>query len=233
MLQNEFSEPTDDELERLDEFLLDRVDEDAVTDGMDEGILDISELDGFLTAVVSGPTMIPPSQWLPAVWGDFEPQWESEEEFGEIVGVMIRYMTGIAASLMERPQEFEPLFYERKVKRKIYTVVDEWCEGYMRGVGLNEAAWNAGGDAMATLLEPIRAFTEKANWPGHEGPIANVEATQNAIAPNVREIHAYWLDRRDEFQPPPTTFRHAAPPPGRNDPCPCGSGKKFKKCCLN
>jgi tetratricopeptide (TPR) repeat protein len=21
--------------------------------------------------------------------------------------------------------------------------------------------------------------------------------------------------------------------PGRNDPCPCGSGKKFKKCCLN
>lgn len=21
--------------------------------------------------------------------------------------------------------------------------------------------------------------------------------------------------------------------PGRNDPCPCGSGKKFKRCCLN
>ncbi|WP_250243489.1 SEC-C metal-binding domain-containing protein, partial [Escherichia coli] len=21
--------------------------------------------------------------------------------------------------------------------------------------------------------------------------------------------------------------------PGRNDPCPCGSGKKFKKCCLH
>jgi uncharacterized protein YecA (UPF0149 family) len=20
---------------------------------------------------------------------------------------------------------------------------------------------------------------------------------------------------------------------GRNDPCPCGSGKRFKKCCLN
>ena len=20
--------------------------------------------------------------------------------------------------------------------------------------------------------------------------------------------------------------------PGRNDPCPCGSGKKYKKCCL-
>jgi len=21
--------------------------------------------------------------------------------------------------------------------------------------------------------------------------------------------------------------------PGRNDPCPCGSGRKFKRCCLN
>ena len=27
------------------------------------------------------------------------------------------------------------------------------------------------------------------------------------------------------------TVRHAAPKAGRNDPCPCGSGKKFKKCC--
>jgi len=23
----------------------------------------------------------------------------------------------------------------------------------------------------------------------------------------------------------------AAPTPGRNEPCPCGSGKKYKKCC--
>lgn len=27
-------------------------------------------------------------------------------------------------------------------------------------------------------------------------------------------------------------FRHETPPPGRNDPCLCGSGKKYKKCCL-
>jgi hypothetical protein len=28
-----------------------------------------------------------------------------------------------------------------------------------------------------------------------------------------------------------TTIQHPAPKVGRNDPCPCGSGKKFKKCC--
>ncbi len=32
-----------------------------------------------------------------------------------------------------------------------------------------------------------------------------------------------------ETQPPPNIHRGTC---GRNDPCPCGSGKKFKKCCL-
>jgi SEC-C motif-containing protein len=30
----------------------------------------------------------------------------------------------------------------------------------------------------------------------------------------------------------PAPFREAARKPGRNDPCPCGSGKKYKHCCL-
>ncbi|HUG20233.1 MAG TPA: DUF1186 domain-containing protein [Planctomycetaceae bacterium] len=36
----------------------------------------------------------------------------------------------------------------------------------------------------------------------------------------------------DELRPfPATTIRNTTPKVGRNDPCPCGSGKKFKKCC--
>jgi len=39
---------------------------------------------------------------------------------------------------------------------------------------------------------------------------------------------ADWLaQRRSEQRPPP-----AAAAPGRNEPCPCGSGRKYKKCCL-
>jgi SWIM/SEC-C metal-binding protein len=32
---------------------------------------------------------------------------------------------------------------------------------------------------------------------------------------------------------PPTIPAKSAPKVGRNDPCPCGSGKKYKKCCLD
>ncbi|WP_372847360.1 SEC-C metal-binding domain-containing protein, partial [Pontiella sp.] len=31
--------------------------------------------------------------------------------------------------------------------------------------------------------------------------------------------------------PAPTPIRKAVPKAGRNDPCPCGSGRKYKKCC--
>ncbi len=31
---------------------------------------------------------------------------------------------------------------------------------------------------------------------------------------------------------PEEPFRREAPKVGRNDPCPCGSGKKYKKCCM-
>jgi preprotein translocase subunit SecA len=31
--------------------------------------------------------------------------------------------------------------------------------------------------------------------------------------------------------PPPVEPVHVDKTPGRNDPCPCGSGKKYKKCC--
>ena len=54
-------------------------------------------------------------------------------------------------------------------------------------------------------------------------------ATSGARAPAARNIHAYWLARR-ALQEKRRQTVHKAPAPGRNDPCPCGSGKKFKHC---
>jgi uncharacterized protein len=224
---------TDKEFERLDQFLLERIDEEANTLDSDEGVLDVSELDGLFSALVSGPICAVPSQWLPVVWGDFEPLWRSQEEFEEIFSLMIRHMNRIAHLLMKYPEEFEPLFLEREVQGSTYTIVDEWCEGYRRGVDLFREVWESGGEEMANLFEPIFAFTAQANWCGHDLGDDEKARTLQAISPNVRKIHAYWLSRRAEFAPMKQTVRRSAPRVGRNDPCPCGSGKKYKKCCLH
>lgn len=220
------------EIERLDQFLLDRIDENILTDDMDEGIFDISTLDGFLTAVISGPVTIPPSVWLPALWGDFEPVWESEEAFTEILTLLLRHMNGIIQTLMDYPEDFEPLYMERVVEDKTYTIVDEWCEGYHRGINLTAQHWRDN-DVITQLLAPIYAFTEVTDWRGHDYSEEEVRSIQNAIAPNVRDIYAYWLERRTDTPPPEQPYTSSEPKIGRNDPCPCGSGKKYKKCCLH
>jgi uncharacterized protein YecA (UPF0149 family) len=42
--------------------------------------------------------------------------------------------------------------------------------------------------------------------------------------------HDHGPDCDHDHAPPPEPFRRSAPKIGRNDPCHCGSGKKFKKC---
>ena len=224
---------TDKECDRLDRFLLDRIDEEADTQDKDECVLDISELDGLFTALVSGPISAVPSQWLPVVWGDFEPVWDSQKEFEEIFSLMIRHMNGIAHFLMEFPEEFEPMFLGREVEGNTYTIVDEWCDGYVRGVELLQSDWYAGGAEMTDLLVPIFAFTEKTKWRGHDLNDDERENIRQAITPNVLKIHAYWLERRSDYASVTQPVRRTAPRVGRNDLCPCGSGKKYKKCCLH
>ncbi len=49
--------------------------------------------------------------------------------------------------------------------------------------------------------------------------LARARAGQEAARPRLPSVVAA------------TPVQHAQRRPGRNDPCPCGSGKKFKKCC--
>ena len=231
-MKNLFMPLSEKELDRLDNFLLDRIDEDLDTEGKDEGVLDVSTLDGFFTAIVSGPVSVMPSQWLPAIWGDFEPVWESEKEFEGIFTLMVRHMNSISRMLMESPEDFEPLFMERQVKGKTYTVVDEWCEGYWLGVTLAANQWNAAMERLLRPLAPIVAFAEVTNWRAHELGDEEMELLQDGIAPSVREIHAYWLEQRSKAGSAAVSARNREPKVGRNDPCPCGSGKKHKRCCL-
>ncbi len=45
-----------------------------------------------------------------------------------------------------------------------------------------------------------------------------------------RKIDGTWLYCGGK-EVGPVQFRRDAPKTGRNEPCPCGSGKKYKKCC--
>ena len=233
MMKPVLTEPLSEaEIEWLDDFLFDRIDEDIDTGDRDEGVLCISELDGLFTAVVSGPVMLSPSQWLPQVWGDFEPTFDSADDFEKVMSLMIRHMNGISSLLMEQPQDFEPMFLHSATGDESDMIVDEWCEGYMRGVLLAVQQWQLDSIDMNILITPINAFHgDQATLTHDQFNEQEIVNLQQAITPNVREIHAYWLAQRSA--PIRSPSQHEQQKTGRNDPCPCGSGKKYKKCCLH
>lgn len=230
---DQFTPLDDDEFDYLKRFLSLRVDDDTYSVGMDEGVFGMSGLDGFFTAIVSGPEMIPPSIWLQDMWGDFEPEWADDKEFEHIFSLLVRHMNAIVAMLLEEPEDFEPIFYENYMEGKPGITVDEWCEGYVRGMALTPEAWDESGEQLAIYFLPIFAFTEAGEWRGHELELYERENLQRAIPDSAREIHAYWLAQRDEYMPNNSPVKRSESHVGRNDPCPCGSGKKYKKCCLH
>jgi SEC-C motif domain protein len=62
------------------------------------------------------------------------------------------------------------------------------------------------------------------------GKEAGVEHVLHEKAEFVRE-NGEWIYTRP-LREGPAPFREASRKPGRNEPCPCGSGKKYKRCCL-
>ncbi len=220
---------TDAEYGELEDFLL--------SEDLPEGHMDIAMLDGFFTALAIGPNTLVPSQWLPVVWGETaeEPmQFESAEQMRRIVDLVMRMYNGCMQSLQEGIDEFEPLIYQREHEGRTIPIIDEWCMGFMQGVQLDPEGWQplieAGEEDAAALLAPMLLYGTEAGWDRLKND-PELEARHQQIAeiigPCVIGIRDYWLPRRKAA----ATFRREAPKVGRNDPCPCGSGKKYKKCC--
>lgn len=228
-MNERFALLTQDELEKLDDFLLERIPEDDENwEEKDEGIIGISMLDGFFTAIVSSLRVIVPSQWMPAVWGDYELVWESQAEVEAIIGLMLRHMNGIIHFLMEEPENFEPIFMASHRDGETHQIVDDWCEGYLMGMQLDQDYWNSLPGEIAEQLVPIYAFGDEVYTDKlKQLSLESVRQFKDAIIPSALAVHAYALKRRQKDM----QVRRDAPKTGRNDPCSCGSGLKFKKCC--
>ena len=204
----------------------------------------MAELDGLLTAVLSSPQEIEPEQWLVAVWGgaDYVPRWASEKEMTRFMNLAFQHMADTAERLNEFPEQFEPLFGLREVDGSELTIVEEWCFGYMRGVALSTIVeewcfgymrgvalsdWSTLPDSLKPALEAIALHGTEDNFERVEkmSPEA-FEESVDAIRLAALDLHAYWMAHPQEkaVQQP----IKAEEKPGRNDPCPCGSGKKFK-----
>ena len=101
----------------------------------------------------------------------------------------------------------------------------------MRGIALwGELTSAEDINALEIALRPIRLFTT-----GQDSDLLNnlseEQINQNGldIEPAAKALYLHFLEQRQQASKP---IQRETPKVGRNTPCPCGSGKKYKKCCM-
>jgi uncharacterized protein len=218
---------SDKEFTELDQFLLsDRCADDGMT---------MDSLHGYLAALVIGPEEVLMAEWLPLVWGSFAeegPKFKNEQEAQRIVGLIGRFMNEVATTFEVAPKEFEPLFCERDIDGRSVLDGDGWAWGFWEGMQLRAEAWEPiWSSNLAEIMRPIYLLgadeIEEEEAEELEDPVKRGKLAVEMEAA-IPEIRKFWLPNRKSAV---MQVRNDAPKVGRNDPCPCGSGKKFKKCC--
>jgi uncharacterized protein len=223
---------TDAEFDRLAAFLARFANDRA---------MNLEELDGFLAALVCSPDMVLPSEYLPEICGRnllIEDAGVDPLELRDFLSLILRHWNVIANTL-HSGEVYLPflLLDESGVSR-----ANDWAKGFVRGMQVHPAGWSLlvddednGGSlvpifALAHENDPdpsLRPYKEPISAEKREHLIAGAAA-------GVMRIYQYFEAKRllesvpDRNEP---TYRRIAPKVGRNDPCPCGSGKKFKHCC--
>jgi len=225
----------DEEQDELSDFLM--------SDATSDETMMLDTLDGFMTAIVSGPVMLKPSEWLPRVWGlsvRDEPEFETIAQAERITELMMRHLNGIIWGLQHDPDAFEPLFDTVVYPDDLHEYADAemWAYGYMIAIDLQRQNWNAffNKPNSTEILRPIYLLGADEVTPEEEAltvtPGQRAELAKELPA-SIAWIYRFWQPYRRAINERTiaTSYQREHPKVGRNDLCPCGSGKKFKRCC--
>jgi len=209
----------------------DTIDDYLARFGNDVSIRSAAELNGFFAALACSPSVVVPSRWMPAIWSGesrMPERWRKEDVESFFRAAISRHNEIMDSTGMGHVAAF---FGKREVDGEIHVTVEDWSDGFLRGFEL----WGriSGEDANITeeCIGPIRLLSsrdESARPEDKDGEEVQVEAFMS-IEPGVRRLYQYFYERRPL---PGAPIVRESPKIGRNDPCPCGSGKKYKKCCL-
>jgi len=218
---------SEDELDRLSDFLDSLTNPDA---------MDLETLDGFLCALIAGPEMVMPSEYLPLIWGGELPDenaFANIEEANAILQLIMRHWNAIIAEL-EAEMVYLPVMGEPDERN---VAGRGWARGFMRGVNLRRYSWNeifAREDEGQVFSIPLVSGEVEPDWPAERLSDEKRDELVMWMAAGMARSHKFFAAHRREAaasEIEAQTYRRPAPKVGRNDRCPCGSGKKFKHCC--
>ena len=218
--------------------------------------LDAVMLDGFLCGVLVQPRLIPSDEWLPFVfdagghrWGEAEPSPEQQRaralilrrhaalnrslaEFGGFDPFVLEPLRPagdeIAAEVASSPSDPDAPTGSGDPVRDM---LSPWVSGFEQALqllpGLADLSDSEIDATAARVLQFLPADDDAATAPSElPAPPASLDGALGALVAAVADLYDITAPMRYKVE----ASRRATPKVGRNDPCPCGSGRKFKQC---
>ena len=229
------AELADAEIDRLTDLIA------AVSGGKG---MSVEWVDGYLAAVLCTPTLLPLDATLPPIFGaasmdDFE--FSGIDQAQETIALLMRQRNVIAAALAKSLADKEALHWPVLLEG-----VDgiargnAWAQGFLRGTEFDRSDWAAllDDEDRGGALMPMFALAHE-NDPSPEmraGPFDSTEKRDSVLQlmiVGLVKAYAYFAPARRSApaaRSSPRTIIRDQPKVGRNERCPCGSGRKFKQC---
>jgi len=219
---------TDAELDRLGDFLK------SCKGGR---AMNVEALDGFFAALIAGPENVMPSEYYREVFGG---EMSDACEFGslgeanEILGLMMRHWNTIASTLF-KDEVYVPLLLQDE---NGVANGNDWARGFMGGMHMRHDGWaelmddEEHGGCLVPMMMLFHEHDEDPKMrPGPISPEKREEVIAH-MAAGLLVAYRYFRSHPQAGASACTSeHRRSTPKVGRNDPCPCGSGKKYKRCC--
>jgi len=233
------SDEVDEEMQlimELQEFL--------ESDAVPESAMSVVMLDGFFAALAIHPVTIMPSAWLQFVWDmsgeGHQPEFASQKDAERVMGLLLAFMNSVTSTLTEVNAEYVPLFQIVPVEsgEEAMLASMDWAGGFMLGAMIDEEVWvkTFSDEAGRELIAPfviMSGYTDEGSGIDQDRQDEIREELIDEMAECVLDLQEFWEPWKKEYLARNGSGRTARAQHrvGRNEPCPCGSGKKYKQCC--
>ena len=229
----------------IPDWRFDRHQESMLTELLAENKgMSFREVQGFLFAMIGSPQPVPPNRWIKAIFGKHF-QFADENQDKDIHRILFN-MVDMTVRAMDMGRDTLPAeCHSESPDDEAFQELKLWSKGYGEGNALLVNFWEDvfSHKAMKELEESFTACTillsvwaqpekllERSQQEG--GP--DVVKMLKAVPSVARELSGLFIDISKRWKvisetPEPVVREEGKT--GRNDPCPCGSGKKYKKCC--
>jgi len=194
----------------------------------------LGQLDGYLAGLLLSPQPHAQDEWVPPIWGGTELAIPDDPDAsGRLAALVLARRAEMVGDLLRGGLAYRPVYDIDNVTDDVLWEI--WAAGFLQAMTLAPRGWEAlsesGDQSLRAAWIALASYLALAR---DKPPEALANEVADVIAPAMIPYLVETVYRRQQglelvASPPQPLFSHVRL--GRNDPCPCGSGKKYKKCC--